>query len=671
MTVIDEPTRTRTATAALARGVSVIGRTAGMIAGITVIVSMVQVILNALGRRFLASPITGTLEISQFWYVPALVLLGMISAQARNEHLRVGLFFDHFAPPAKRIVATATNLLFAALAVGFAWYSVGRSLEYLSIGKTEGSLGIPIWPVTFLVPVSFVLIAFVLIAQLFLPGLTAVESTQIEEEGLSLTVPDPDPRRGGVALAVTLGAGAILVAGVMFLPIDRLAVGLCGIGLMLILIFLRVPVAVALLVPSFLGIWAIRGFRPVESLLGDSAYTSVASWSLSVIPMFVFMGLLVWRSGVARDLYAAASEWLRWLPAGLAVGTNVAGAGMGAVSGSTIGTTYALARIGIPEMLKAGYTPRLAVTSVMTAGLPGQLIPPSVLLVIYAGIAETSIGQQLIAGVLPGVLVAVVFSIYFILLGVISPASSGRGIPYRNEVATGSSMRHRWAALARIWPVILLIVIVAGGMFSGIFTATEVAAVAAFVAGALALWRLWRTRPIREILAAAVDAATATGAIMFLVFGALMLTRMLSVTGFSAALAGVITSWDVSPVLFLILLLMVYLVLGTFMEPLPMMLLTVPLLLPTLDGMGVSPIWFGVFVVFLGELAILTPPVGILASIIHTIAQDPAVNQGVPITLREVFHAVYWVMPFAILFALLLILFPQIATALPDLMLAT
>src|SRR5690606_12537251 len=188
-------------------------------------------------------------------------------------------------------------------------------------------------------------------------------------------------------------------AAVMLADVPKETVGTVGLVMLVALLLLRVPLAFTMIIPALIGLFAIRGPRPVEGLLSNIAYDATASWSLTVIPMFVFMGLLIWRSGVRTDLYTAARDWLNWLPGGLAVGTNAAGAALSAVSGSTIVQVYAIARIGIPEMLRSGYRPRYVPSAVISSGLTGQLIPPSILLVIYAGLAEVSVGQQLIAGV--------------------------------------------------------------------------------------------------------------------------------------------------------------------------------------------------------------------------------------------------------------------------------
>lgn len=451
------------------------------------------------------------------------------------------------------------------------------------------------------------------------------------------------------------------IAG-MFIVEDKLIVGVLSLVVMLVFIALRLPVAFALLVPALLGLWAIRGLKTMTGAFLQLPFNAVASWSLSVVPLFVFIGLLMWRSGLTDNLYRAGKHWLGWLPGGLAVGTNFAGAGLAAVSGSTVGTTYALARIGVPEMLKAGYDKRVAIGSVMVAGLPGQLIPPSILLVIFAGIAEAPVGPQLLAGIGPGLLVAGLFGLTFAVAGLLRPRLVGRG-GYKESISWGERLK----SLGGTWPLVVLIPIIFLGLFSGVFTATEAAA-----AGALAsiiMVVLWRRKKsvFTDIKEAAVATIATTGAIMLMLIGASALSRMLTLSGVSTQLSEWITEMNLGRIQFLLLMMVLYLIMGMFLEPLAMMLLTVPVLIPTLESLDISILWFGVFVVFLGELAILTPPVGILSYIVHGIVKDKKVNMGQDISLKDVFASVGWVLPIAILFIVILILFPQIATAIPEL----
>ncbi|OZD59768.1 C4-dicarboxylate ABC transporter permease [Rhodococcus sp. 06-1059B-a] len=503
---------------------------------------------------------------------------------------------------------------------------------------------------------------------------TSVLSTDESDQAKGqsrLTRPDRDSRRSWViaAIAAILGSGSLIA---LFLPLQPEALGLAACLLMLILIFLRMPVGVAMVIPSLLGMRALRGTSLVEAAVRDVPYTAVANWTLSVVPMFILMGLLLWRAGLTTSVYEAGRQWLSWLPGGLAVGTNAAGAGLASVSGSTVGTTYALARTGIPEMLRAGYHKRVAISAVMTSGLPGQLIPPSILLVIYAGIAEVPVGPQLLAGVGPGVAVALMFSAMFVVLAMARPSLTGGRGSENGDHDSGAEMedpswRTRVRSLREVWPVPLIVAVIGWGIFSGTFTATEAGALAALLALVVTVIWQFRQGPFAAVAAATRDAVSSIGAIFFILLGVDMLSRMLSLSGISAALVDVVESLGLGRIEFLLVMTVVYLILGTFLEALPMMVLTVPALLPTLETLDISLIWFGVFVVFMGEIAVLSPPVGILAFIIHSIAQEPEVNLGQRITLKDVFMSLVWFLPIAVAFVVLIILVPEVVTYLPEL----
>jgi C4-dicarboxylate transporter DctM subunit len=463
-------------------------------------------------------------------------------------------------------------------------------------------------------------------------------------------------------VAIAAVAACVLV---MFAGMARETVAVAALVLMLVLMLLDVPVAVALAVPGLLGLYALLGERAVHNALASLPYDSVASWSLSVLPMFVFMGLLLWTSGVTAGVYRAARHWLGWLPGGLAIGTNIAGTGLAAMSGSTAGTTYALARIGIPEMLAEGYHRRLAVGSVIVASLPGHLIPPSIMLVVYAGIAQVGVGPQLIAGVGPGVLIAASSCLMILVISTVRPAFAGGR---HRGTAPAVSWSQRMRSLRSVWPLPVLVAVVLGSMFAGIFTATEAGAAGALGAVLLTFWYRRGANPLRAIGDAAVETVRAVGAIFLVLVGTFVLARLLAVSGLATGFANWIGDAGLGRVGFLVTATIAYLVLGTFMEGLPMMLLTVPLLIPTLAALDISLVWFGVFVVFMAELAVITPPVGILSFIVHGIVRDPEVNQGQDISLGDVFRSINQFLPAIAVFLVVIVAFPETVTYLPDLM---
>lgn len=320
------------------------------------------------------------------------------------------------------------------------------------------------------------------------------------------------------------GLIALCLIGIFLSPNALFAGGLI-ITLMIVLLFTGMPVAFALALPSIVGIYAISGVPAVINVLSVAPYNAVSSWTLSVLPMFIFMGMLLSASGMTTRMYRATGRWFSWLPGGLGIGTTAAGAGLSSVSGSTIGMTYALGQAGIPEMLRAGYDRRVAVGSVIVAGLPGNLIPPSILLVVYAGIANVPVGSQLIAGAVPGILIALTFALFLLALGLFAPQLFGRNKGGAKVQAVTWS--ERFQSLRDVWAFPVIMVVLFAGMFSGIFTPTEAGAAAALVSLLLCIWYQRKNAPLESVVKAAVSSVGATAAIFFLLVGAEMLTRVL------------------------------------------------------------------------------------------------------------------------------------------------
>lgn len=448
---------------------------------------------------------------------------------------------------------------------------------------------------------------------------------------------------------------------------SNLAAGLWSIALMIALMFLGISVGLSLSIASGLGLLKVSGLSSLINVIATAPYSATSSWSLSVLPMFILMGMLLTHAGIIKRVYDAANLWFGWLPGGLAIGTSAAGSALASVSGSTIGMTYALGRAGIPEMLKSGYDRRVAVGAILTGGLGGALIPPSILLVIYAGIASVPIGPQLIAGIIPGLAIGLVFAIFFLLLGIIAPKLFGKKEKSATKSSDSTSLKEKLESLAGLWGLPVIMIVLFGGLFSGYFTPTEAGAAAAFVSLLLAVFYTRGQNPFKSLKGALTGTARTTAAIFLILIGAEMLTRMLSVTGLAKFVTDAILLLDLPRFLFLVALIFLYLVMGMFFDTMSMMLLTIPLLMPTFVAYDIDLLWFGVFIVLLGEIGMITPPVGVMAYIVYNISKRHDVNQGIRITLNDVFVSIVWFMPIAVLFLVLLILWPELATWLPEL----
>lgn len=436
--------------------------------------------------------------------------------------------------------------------------------------------------------------------------------------------------------------------------------GLGGVLTMLSAMGLGVPVAIAMALGGVFGIYALVGMRAVTSALESMPFNAAANWSYSVLPMFVVMGVILWRSGVTERIFAAARAWLNWLPGGLAVATNFAGAGLAAASGSTMAISFALGRIAVPEMLKAGYDRGMAAGVVIMAGTLGQLIPPSILLVIYAGVAQVAVGPLLLAAIVPGLMTAAAYGFMIAARATINPKLAPRSNIY-------VPMRERINLLKGVWPLPFLVFIIIGGLFSGVFTATEAGAYAALASMLIAFWYS-RAKAFPQIGGALMDTVSAMGSILILIVGVHLLNRFLALSGLPTLMADWVDGFGLGRVEFLIAVMIFYMILGMFMDPLAIMLLTIPVFQPTLAALDISLIWYGIFAVAMGELAIVSPPVGVLTFLVHKLLNTKEViGDQKPIGIGEIFLGLGWFVATQLLVLLILIFYPGIVDWLPNL----
>lgn len=423
-------------------------------------------------------------------------------------------------------------------------------------------------------------------------------------------------------------------------------------AILLFLIAIRVPIGLSLMVVSISGIAYLRGWSVAASLLTDEPYDFAAHWSFSAIPMFLLMGAVAHYSGISASLFRVSRAWLNWLPGGLAVSANFACAGFAAASGSSIATAAAMGRITIPEMLKAGYHPSLATGVVASAGTLGSLIPPSIAFVLYGIFAETSISKLFIAGLLPGLLTAAAYATMIILRCRFNPAIAPK-IDYR---ATWSE---RWRGVGEIWPLMVLIIAILGGLYFGIVTPTEAGAFGAAVSILLSI--LQGRMNTQVLIKSVVEALASTARVFWIALGAILFTRFLALTGAVGELQAVVELWGADPVVFILITAIVYLVLGMFLDPLGLLLLTLPLLLPLAEALDLNLIWFGVLVVKFIEIGLLTPPVGLNVYAVKSVV-------GSSIKLETIFRGVSWFLLCEVVVVVLLVAFPSISLALVQVM---
>ena len=390
--------------------------------------------------------------------------------------------------------------------------------------------------------------------------------------------------------------------------------GFWGVGILMALLVLRVPIALALVTVSFGGIVMLLGVEPALGVLANTPYSFAASWTLSAVPMFLLMGFITFHAGLTGGLFAAAKVLLARMPGGLAISAIFACSGFAAVSGSSLACSAAMGRIAIPEMVNAGYRPTIAAGTVAAGGTIGALIPPSLLMIVYGVFAETSVLKVFLGGITVGILTALAYSATVLLICWLRPDI----IPRRLDNVRPENFRR---ILRDISPLIVLVILVFGGLFSGLFTATATEAGAVGAAGAIAISAV-TGRLSRQVMQDSLMETLMTSASLFIIgIGAAMFTRFLGITGLSGFISQMVSAADLSYWQLMLVIVLIYLALGTFMEPFGALFITLPVLLPILNAEGISLIWFGVLVVKLLEVGMITPPLGLNVFVIRNVAE--------------------------------------------------
>ncbi len=425
---------------------------------------------------------------------------------------------------------------------------------------------------------------------------------------------------------------------------------LIGFAVIFTLALLRIPLAFSMAGVGIVGIGLTRGWEPALASTAQVVFETGFAYTLSVIPLFILMGNFVARAGLATELFTAANAFIGHVRGGLAHATVVACAGFGAICGSSIATAATMGKVAYPSMKKLGYSDDLSMGVIAAGGTLGIMIPPSTIMVIYGIITETNIGKLFAAGVIPGLMSALLMMVGIAWITWRNPAHAPAG--------ERSTWPERWSALRGIWGVLLLVFVVLGGIYGGIFTATEGAGFGA--AGAF-LFALARRRLTWGILyQVLVESARTTAMLFTLLIAATLFANFVNFTSMPGDLKTLITQSGLSPVMIVVAMMLIYVVLGTVMEELTMVLLTIPLFFPIVSALGFDPVWFGVLIVMVVQIGLISPPVGMNMFVLNALL--PGVGLG----------AIYrgcW--PFVLVLVLmlgLLIAFPGLSLWLPSLM---
>jgi tripartite ATP-independent transporter DctM subunit len=432
--------------------------------------------------------------------------------------------------------------------------------------------------------------------------------------------------------------------------LDPFVVGLLGLFLLLILLILGVPVAFSLLISGFIGNIILIGFSDAINILGTSPYQACSSYIFVVLPMFLLMGEFIGISGIASELFKSGSAWLGRLPGGLAMATTGGCALFSAASGSSIGTTSLFGKVALPEMERMGYDKQLSSGCVAASGSLAALIPPSGAMVIYSIFTMSSLGDLMLAGFIPGAVSALIYMGIIYIIVRLKP----RMAP---STLTHVSWKERFIALKWVLPIITIVVIILGGIYTGIFTPTEAGAIGCFCTLIMALIR--KSLGKGRLHTAIMGTGQTCVMILLIIIAALVYSRFLALTGLPRSFADYMMYSNLSSATIVIVFLFVYLVLGCFIPSGAIIPLLLPLFLPTLESAGVNLIWFGILCIKLGEIAVITPPLGL-----NVYALKGAVGESIEMT--TIFKGIFPFLLMDILTVVILFAFPSISLWLPQ-----
>ena len=614
-------------------------RLALFVGGAALVVMMGLTVADVVLRNLFAIVVPGGMEMTGLLMI--IVALSTLSAvELERSHIQVDLVLQAL-PDFVRLPTIAGGLQITLVTMIVAAVQILKQAAYLKDNAiVTGVLRLPEWPFVLCATFFVMLFALALLVNLA-AALGAVARLR-------------DIRSVLIVLAWTAAVAAIFwlsfYPGSLPFTLSHNLRGILCIGLCFILIFLGVHVAAAMAVTALLGISLLVGSSASLTSLGTTTIDVVSDQTWSVVPLFTWMGLIVVASGFAEELYRSAYRWIGHLPGGLASASTVACAGLSSIVGDTLSGVYSMGAIALPQMKSYGYDMKLATASIACAATIGVMIPPSLGFIVYGMITEVSIGKLFIAGILPGILFAVILVALITLRAAITPALAPRG--------ETSSWRERFESSARIWPVLLLMILVLGGIYAGLVTPNEAGGLGVF--GALLIAMLTRRLTLGAFWQSIARTLRLTAGIIVIFMFATAFSRFIAISGLTQQTADLVVGLHLGKYQLIGVILLFYVVIGMFMNALPALVLTVPLFFPIAMKAGFDPIWFGVIIVIMVELGVVTPPIGVNVFAIATMADE--------LSMYDIFRGVipFWI-AYVVLIGLIVI-FPQISLFLPSLM---
>jgi C4-dicarboxylate transporter DctM subunit len=617
-----------------------VSKVAAGISAAVVMLMMALTVIDVFLRYLFSKPIIWNFDL-QTLLIIGVVFLGISYVQSQRRHIRIDLLSSRLSLTKQLWLQLFSDIVFIFFTALVTWQMSLQAWNAWLIGDyLEGIVRISLWPAKGVLALGTGLLSLHLILHIFQDIRDLLQSKQTEGAssgwytGLAITI----------VVWVLLFWGTIIIRN---MTIEPATIGVISIILLLLLLLGGMPIAAASGIISIWGVFLLAGDRAGLAMAASKPFQFVLSYIMTVVPLFVAMGILAGLAGFATNAYEAARRWLQAIPGGLAHATIAGGAMFAAASGTSTAACATFAKMVLPEMFKHGVQKSLALGAVACSATLAIMIPPSIMLVTYALLTMQSVGRLLIAGVFPGLIEAALYMIMVFLRCKFNPSLIPKGASF--------SWKERFSSLSRAWGILFIVIVVMGGIYTGVFTPIEAGAIGAFTAFlAVAISKKISVNSISEAL---LDTVTLTSSVIFIIIGGMMFGCLLAQSRLPVLLTEYIASLNLSPLLILIAIMVFYLIIGCFMDALSILVITMPIVYPTILALGFDPIWFGILITFSVEVALVTPPYGLNLFVLQATVPD--------IKLGDLYRGVIWFVLMDIIRLVILIAFPQVALWLP------
>ncbi len=622
---------------ALSKCMARISRYMSLTGSIFAMIMAFLLVFAVISRHLFNFPLPGAIELEQFM-LATVAFLGLSWAMINSSHVRVDLLAGKLSERSRVFLECLFSLWGLFLFAIIIWQTSLRAVIAFQENEIGITTGVPLWPILGVVALGSLALAAVLLANYLRNQAVLIEL--MDSPLLSVAI---------ILLSTVLVLSVPIILELSGVSLSQLTTGVIFIVGLLIIMLLGFPIAFAMGLIGYLGMWFINSADTANAVIKMAAYDSVADYFLCVIPLFVLMGMFCFKSGISNDAYNTAYKWFGSMPGGLAISTVAGCAGFAAICGDSMATAATMGSVSLPEMKKYKYQDALATGSLASGGTLGILIPPSIGFIVYAFISETSVAKLFMAGIVPGVLLALMFGTIIYIRCRLHPELGPAG--------PGTSFSEKIKALKDVWLIVLLFIIVIGGIYTGIMTPTEAGGVGA--TGALVCAFLSKDGMSWKKLMEALDEGMQMSAMIFgIIVGVSILGYFVVATEIPLRMSDMIVGLNFNRYVIFTVVLLIYLALGMMMNIVPMIMLTMPIIFPTIQALGFDPIWFGVVTVIMMEMGQITPPVGINVFVISGVAKD--------VPMSTVFKGVLPFLIAQIVMIVILVLFPDIALFLAD-----